>query len=223
MESVVGGARGQDWRSSTGSWKNGKAMSYPKPKVITRTEWGCPDGQITTHGELTETVFTHLIVHHTAMGQAGPGDDWSHALREIWELHVMKNGWADLGYHVLIDPCGAIYEGRSGGDQVKGAHFSGKNDGAWGVSVIGVFNSSLPTESALESLVQILAWRVRETGVDPLGRSYHAASGLYLDTISGHRDGPGVTECPGDALYGLLPQLRLRVDSLIQNRVPPTV
>ncbi|MGH9848173.1 MAG: hypothetical protein ACREEM_56545, partial [Blastocatellia bacterium] len=41
---------------------------YPKPPVTTRTEWGCPDGQVTTHGTLSYTTVTHLIVHHTATG-----------------------------------------------------------------------------------------------------------------------------------------------------------
>lgn len=192
-------------------------MPYPKPAVVTRTEWGCPDGQITTHGELTETIFTHLIVHHTAMGEPGPGEDWTEAVREIWKLHVFTNGWADVGYHFLIDPRGAIYEGRSGGDQVKGAHFSGKNDGAWGVSLIGTFDRELPTECALESLIRILAWKSGQIGIDPLGRSLHEASGLSLDSISGHRDGPGVTECPGEALYQWLPQIRRSVDGLFRK------
>jgi uncharacterized protein (TIGR03437 family) len=38
---------------------------------------------------------------------------------------------------------------------------------------------------------------------------------LELNHISGHRDGPGATECPGHALYPLLPALRTGVKDLL--------
>ena len=191
------------------------APKYPKPPVVTRTEWGCPDGQITTHGTLSYTTVTHLIVHHTATGNTPPTGDWPAVVRSIWNFHIFSNGWADIGYNYLIDPNGAIYEGRAGGDNVVGAHFSSVNGGTMGISMIGTFTDVTPTEKALNSLRRILAWKADQRGIDPAGKSRHAASGLDLNNISGHRDGPGATECPGDALYPLLPNLRTSVKALL--------
>jgi hypothetical protein len=189
---------------------------YPKPPVVTRTEWGCPDGQITIHGSLIYTTVTHLIVHHTAMGVEAPDSDWPALVRSIWNFHVLERGWADIGYNYLIDPNGVIYEGRSGGDNVIGAHFSGVNAGTMAVALLGDFTNAAPANDALNSLKEILAWKCDQRGLDPEGRSPHEASQLILNTISGHRDGPKATECPGEALYLLLPAIRAEVESLIR-------
>src|SRR5262245_5307157 len=193
------------------------STKYPKPPVVTRTEWGCPDGQITTHGSLSYTTVTHLIVHHTAMGNETPDSDWPAIVRDIWNFHVFERGWADIGYNYLIDPNGVIYEGRSGGDNVVGAHFSGVNAGTMGVAMLGDFTNEAPTIEALNSLKKILAWKCDQRGLDPTGKSPHGASQLNLNTISGHRDGPGATECPGESFYPLLPAIRAEVKSLLSS------
>ena len=188
---------------------------YPKPPIVTRTEWGCPDGQITTHGTLSYTTVTHLVVHHTFSPDKPTNGDWAALVRSVWQYHVFSNGWADIGYNYVIDQNGVIYEGRAGGDNVVGAHFSGVNSNTMGVVVIGDFTKSAPPPAALNSLKKLLAWKADQRGIDPAGQSRHAASGLTLNNVCGHRDGPGATECPGDAFYPLLPQIRLEVKTLL--------
>jgi N-acetylmuramoyl-L-alanine amidase len=188
---------------------------YPEPPVVTRTEWECPDGPISTHGNLIYATVTHLIVHHTAMGVEATDSDWPALVRSIWKFHVIERGWADIGYNYLIDPNGVIYEGRSGGANVIGAHFSGVNAGTMAVALLGDFSNAAPTSEALNSLKEILAWKCYQCGLDPEGRSLHDASKLILNTISGHRDGPKPTECPGEALYMLLPAIRAEVKNLL--------
>jgi len=190
---------------------------YPKPPVVTRTEWGCPDGQITTHGSLSYTTVTHLIVHHTFSPSTAVNGDWAATVRSIWHFHVFSNGWADIGYNYVIDQNGVIYEGRAGGDNVLGAHFSGVNGGTMGVVIIGDFTSMTPPPAALGSLKKILAWKADQRGIDPTGQSLHVSSGLTLKNISGHRDGPGATECPGDAFYPMLPGIRADVNALLSS------
>ncbi len=189
---------------------------YPKPPVVTRTVWGCPDGQFTTHGELLYTSVTHVIVHHTV--NDNNSTDWAAVVRSIWNFHVFDRGYADIGYNYLVDPKGVIYEGRAGGEGVQGAHFCGVNAGTLGVAMIGEFTTIRPTSVALSSLCRLLAWRCDQDGIDPIGASLHDRSGLTLKHISGHRDGPSLTECPGGALYALLPRIRTRVASLLRNR-----
>ncbi|MBO0860074.1 MAG: N-acetylmuramoyl-L-alanine amidase [Chloracidobacterium sp.] len=194
-----------------------KQKKYPKPPIVTRNEWECPDGEITNHGWLKHTTVTHLIVHHTAMGVEAPGSDWSEIVRIIWKFHVFERGWADIGYNYLIAPDGEIYEGRAGGDNVIGAHFSGVNDGTMAVALLGDFSNEAPRAEALNSLLEILAWKCDQRDLDPEGRSLHNASQSILNTISGHRDGPKATECPGEALYLMLPLIRAEVKNLLSR------
>jgi hypothetical protein len=196
--------------------KGDQSKSISKPPIVTRTDWGCPDGQITNHGTLSYTAVTHLIVHHTVNDNDAP--DWRAVVLSIWNFHVFDRGFADIGYNYLIDPNGVIYEGRSGGDDVQGAHFSGVNAGTMGIGMLGTFTDVEPTREALLALEGLLAWKCDQRCLDPIGSSVHAASQLDLSTISGHRDGPGTTECPGENLYGLMPEIRSDVNRMLNHK-----
>ena len=193
---------------------------FAKPPLISRTDWGCPDGELTTHGDLSYTTVTHLIVHHT--GDSFPSKDYPAWVRAIWAYHVFSNGWADIGYNYLVDPDGNVYEGRAGGDNVLGAHFSCQNSGTMGVAVLGTFTNVAPTEKAQASLKNILAWKADSDNIDPVGVTFHRGAQIYMNNISGHRDGDSsktvcttFTECPGDMQYAMLPQIRQDVAALI--------
>lgn len=195
--------------------KIGSANSYPRPPVVTRTEWGCPQGQGSL-GNPSLTSPTHLIVHHSA--GTNSSSDWPAIVRAIYTLHTQSNGWSDVGYNWLIDPNGVIYQGRAWwqntNDNVLGAHFCGKNGNTMGVCVMGTYTSVSPTEAAKASLAEILAYKANERNINPLGSSFHASSGLTLNNISGHRNGCA-TECPGTNLYNQLPDIRNRVYDLL--------
>ena len=198
----------------------------PQPDYQDREDW-CPDGSCPPDPTPDYTNATHLIVHHSA----GPNTatDWAAVVRSFWDYHTINNGWDDIGYNWLIDPDGVIYEGR--GDGVLGAHFCCKNGGTMGVCVIGDFTNITPTEEALNALRDLLAWKACDADIDPLGKAFHPSSGLVLDNISGHRDGydPNAssscricgTECPGDAFYPLLGQVRSSVADHIANSCAP--
>ncbi|MFC1508469.1 N-acetylmuramoyl-L-alanine amidase [Candidatus Omnitrophota bacterium] len=176
-----------------------------KPPVVSRTDWDCPDGQQSRWSPAYKKV-THLVVHHTA--GLNSSADFAAVVRSIWSGHTITRGWGDIGYNYLIDPNGVIYEGRAGGEDAIGAHFSGHNSGSMGVSIMGTYITVEPKQSALTSLDDILSWKCGYSGIDPLGISLHASSGLTLNNICGHRDGRGSTECPGQSLYNLLPTIR---------------
>ena len=186
-----------------------------RPSVVSRTEWGCPDGQSSSSWAPQYTNVSHLIVHHTAT--AGASSDWPAQVRSIWTVHTYTREWGDIGYNYLIDPLGVIYEGRSGGDDVIGAHFSCANSNTMGVALLGEFGAAAPALEAQDSLVRLLAWKARQRGIDPLGASEHPPTQLVLDNISGHRDGNDspttctTTSCPGDQLQSLLPEIRTAV------------
>ncbi|HEX4951556.1 MAG TPA: N-acetylmuramoyl-L-alanine amidase [Blastocatellia bacterium] len=192
---------------------------YPKPVIMTRTGWGCPDGQGNPRGTPSYTTVTHLIVHHTA--NSNTSSDWAAVVRSIWNFHIFTNGWSDIGYNYLIDPNGVIYEGRSGGDNVVGAHFSCQNGATMGVALLGTFTSIQPTNAARDSMKELLSWKADQREIDPTGSSVHSGMQQALANISGHRDGNGlarsctVTECPGELFYPTLASLRSEVKSLV--------
>ena len=189
--------------------------SYPRPPVVTRTEWGCPQGQGSL-GNPSLTSPSHLIVHHSA--GTSSSNDWPAVVRAIYTLHTQSNGWSDIGYNWLIDANGVVYQGRAWwqntNDNVLGAHFCGKNSNTMGVCVMGTYTSVSPTEAAKASLAEILAYKADERNINPLGNSYHTASGFTLNNISGHRDGCA-TACPGTNLYNQLPTIRNAVNELL--------
>ena len=191
-----------------------KGRATGEPGIVSRAGWGCGPECMPKEQPVYSKV-THLVVHHSAGGNEAR--DWAAVMRSIWVLHVAGNGWNDIGYNFLIDPNGVIYEGRAGGDGVIGAHFSGVNTGTMGVCMVGTFSSQSPTGVAVDSLKKLLGWQAEKWKLDASGQTLHAASGLTLNAISGHRDAglspraSGRTECPGNVLYTYLPGLRADV------------
>jgi hypothetical protein len=194
-----------------------------KPAVVSRTAWGSPDGQSSRVRPVYYPV-NHMTVHHTADANSLSGSQqrWSDRVRAIWSFHTYTRGWGDIGYNYLIDPNGVIYEGRAGGDDAVAFHDTA-NYGSMGVSMIGTYATVGITGPASNSLVNILAWKAAQKGIDPLGRSfYYGCSisqycrpynpGSVVENIAGHRQvTPGRTTCPGDNLLATLPTIRNRV------------
>lgn len=188
------------------------ACGCQQPGFATRSDWNCPDGQSPSCASPEFTTATHMIVHHSA----GPNSstNWAATVLSIWNFHVNTNGWCDIGYNWVIDPDGIVYEGRGGGNNVKGAHFCAANSGTVGICLLGNFESDSPTTAALASLRKLLAWKSCDSNLDPLGVSFHIGTGKTLEVISGHRDGCS-TQCPGDTFYPLFPAFRTEVDTAL--------
>jgi hypothetical protein len=176
----------------------------PIPAIISRAGWNArplnleapeefgvfdsrsnPAGVLIYPDDLT-TVLNTIVVHHSAIPNASPA--------EIQELHMDRRGFADVAYHFLIDSEGIIYEGRE--INVRGAHVQGFNTGSVGIVLLGNFNDEQPSEVQLASLRGL---------VDYLRYAFE------IRYLAGHKDypdqSPDGTECPGDNLYPLLPDL----------------
>ncbi|HEV7669860.1 MAG TPA: N-acetylmuramoyl-L-alanine amidase, partial [Thermoanaerobaculia bacterium] len=198
----------------------------PQPVRLSRTNWGCPDGQNSPLWAPVQTSVTHLIIHHT--DTTNTSSDWPAQVRSIWSYHTYGRGWGDIGYNYLIDPTGVIYEGRAGGDDVIGAHFLCQNQHTQGIALLGTYTSSSPTAQALQGLKTLLAWLASRGGVDPLGSSFHSGTDIIINNISGHRDGNpspnacSTTTCPGENLYGSLPDIRADVADLLSGATGQT-
>ncbi len=190
-------------------------------QLLTRANWHCPATNFKSKPQAAQVK--HLIVHHTAT--ANDATDWPAVVRTIWNFHAVTNGWRDVGYHYLIDPNGVVYEGRAGSDKAAGIHFSCANTGTLGLAMLGNYLATAPTEAALQSLEKLLATKCQQFGLDPLGASFHASTGLKLPHIAGHRDANASksghvcagTHCPGETLYSLLPTIRAKVKKIVQE------
>ena len=199
------------------------ACPCPLPNYVTRTQWGCPQGQGLAAGVGTSTTVTHLIVHHS--DGANTSADWGATVLSIWNYHVGTNGWSDIGYNWLIAPNGVLYEGRGSNNllqNVTGAHFCGFNANTMGTCMLGNYTSNTVTDPARTTLIKTLAWKACNAGIPVIGTALHASSGLTLNRISGHRDGCA-TDCPGTQFYNTFGQLRQQTDSAITscNAVAP--
>jgi flagellar hook assembly protein FlgD len=193
------------------------------PSLVLRTAWQADESIVRARPSYAETLrMAH--VHHTEGTNTYTRLEAPAVVRGIQTYHVKGNGWNDIGYNVLVDRFGTVYEGRGGGidRNVVGAHARGFNTGSFGIAVMGDFRSVAPPAAALDALVQTLAWRLDLAHVDPLGSLNGISSGnerfgpgipVFLRAISGHRD-TGLTTCPGERLYALIPTLAKRVAAL---------
>lgn len=196
--------------------KHSTTTPCPLPSYCDRFCWGgnnCP-----VDSTPTPTIPTHLVVHHSA--GFNTSTNFKDVVSYYWDFHVNTNGWDDIGYNWLVDPNGIIYEGRGSG--VQGSHFSCMNSYTLGICMIGNFVAQAPTDTAVASLINILAYEAGSYNIDPDGMSTHTTSQLYLHNVCSHRDGnsstapvgcPKGTTCPGDSLYDMLPVIRQRLAS----------
>ena len=190
-----------------------RSINCDLPEVCKRSCW-CATCPIDQSPQFTEP--THLIVHHSAGNNQS--NNFKTVVRYIWDLHVNTNGWDDIGYNWLVDPNGILYEGRP--DNYQGAHFSCINENTVGICVIGDYSRVQPSEAALGTLVNLLAFEATEHAIDINGQSYHDRGGFYLENVAGHRDSKGspyacsTTVCPGDSFYPLLVDIRHQISGL---------
>lgn len=198
---------------------DGSSCECSKPAFIPRSSWGIANG-LNGNIYIPPAVYTnvsHLIVHHSA--GTNSSNNWPGVVDAVFDYHVNTNGWSDIGYNWLIDPNGVLYEGRGGGDNVRGSHMCGYNNNTMGVCLLGNFVNVAPSTVALETLTHLLAWKCCKEDISPGGNGPITSYAGYMQHISGHRDGcaPNYTECPGGLLYTQLGNLRLSTETFIQN------
>src|SRR5665811_1311230 len=203
------------------------AASPAAPTIVTRQAWGADESL--RRSPPSYATVKMAFVHHTAGSNDYTQADAPAIVRGIYAYHTQALGWSDIGYNFLIDRFGTIYEGRYGGvtKGVVGAQVLGFNTGSTGISVIGTYISEAPPAAAVISLEDLLAWKLSLGGLDPLGSAkmtcgstekFKAGATVTLPVIAGHRDA-NYTECPGNALYAILPTVRAATSALSKSSV----
>lgn len=138
---------------------------------------------------------SRLTVHHDGIETLLWSDSVA-ASRDRLEMirrgHLQR-GFADIGYHYVIDRAGRVWEGRP--VSYQGAHAGGSNNlNNVGVLVIGNFDQQQPTTAQLRTLSTSLKLLMAHYRV-PVSRVYT------------HQE-LKPTACPGVNLQGRMVQLR---------------
>ena len=147
----------------------------------TRAAWGADESLRVPNPPAFFPVQT-LTVHHTVTANDDP--DPAATVRAIYAQHVLANGFDDIGYQLLIDAAGCVYEGRASGDDglpvygrapAPGRAVPGRERRPRGrvqrrqpgVALLGEFTGGPPTPAARRSLTGVLALLAAVSGVDP--------------------------------------------------------
>lgn len=212
---------------STASTISTYQPGYKAPAVISRKSWGANESY--AGSTYTRNSTKGVFLHHTAGTNNYTRAQSAQQVRGMYVYHTRTLGWSDLGYNVVVDKYGQIFEGRKGGleKNVTGAHSLGFNRESFGVSVMGDYSSRSLPSAAIESVSKIVAWKLAGTFNrnataktsfynTTSGTRYAVNSTARLNIISGHRD-VNYTDCPGSAYYRQLPAIRSRVQTLINS------
>lgn len=155
-------------------------------------------------------TVSFVVVHHSAGGSGNV---------DLFRKEHMAKNWADVGYHFVITngrggPDGEIQKGRDANYQ--GAHCPALNSKSLGICLVGNFQPGArlpngriipldaPTDLQIQSLIRILAAICKLEKLDP------------QTAIVGHREYTS-TDCPGDDLFKLLPEIRKSVQALLDQ------
>ncbi|WP_119731461.1 peptidoglycan recognition protein family protein [Thermomonospora amylolytica] len=174
-------------------------------RIHAREDWNArPPRQ---PAQLLDHAPDHIIIHHTATPNT---KDFSleqayRLSRIIQRFHMEEWGWDDIGEQLTISRGGHVMEGRNrtlsairAGRHVLGAQLRGHNHHTIGIENEGTYSDAPVPAQLWSSLVDTCAWLCDVYDLDP------------SQAIRAHRDF-GDTDCPGDALYDRLPELRSEV------------
>ena len=203
-----------------------------QPVLVPRAAWGADESCLPRSGPSYGEVRA-AFVHHTVSTNTYTPEEAPSVVLGICRYHRNSNGWNDIGYNLLVDRYGAIYEGRAGGiDQaVVGAQAQGFNAQTTGIANIGTHTDVPQSEAAIDAMARLIRWKLPIHGQPTAGtvtltsaggsaNRYPRGAEVEFERVSGHRDA-GKTACPGDALYAQLPDLRARVGG-VQPRASRT-
>ncbi|MFT5051932.1 MAG: hypothetical protein ACI8QZ_003362 [Chlamydiales bacterium] len=189
----VGANSGQRTRASVGGQHTSALLRMPGAgrsdsfagTLVTRAQWGASSAHPSNMNN-GGSSWRRITVHHSAMSNplplSGSLADSSGAVRRIQKAHMQSSGYGDIGYHLLIDPSGRVFQGRE--LRWQGAHAGGSNNVAnIGICLIGNFDDHRPTSAALASLGQVVG-------------SLRAEHRISASNVVAHSDLKS-TRCPG--------------------------
>jgi hypothetical protein len=194
------------------------------PAIVRRAGWGANERKMRWDPEYVAYLKAGTV-HHTATTNSYRADQVPGILRAIYHFHAVSRGWGDIGYNVLVDRFGRLWEGRAGGlsRPVVGAHSGGYNSYTTGVSFIGDHRGRAVPARSRRAAARFLAWKFSlSPGFDPRGRTrltgggstskYPPGTTITVYRVHGHRR-TNATTCPGARGVAALGPLRRGVNT----------
>nr|WP_236034518.1 RICIN domain-containing protein [Bifidobacterium saguinibicoloris] len=199
--------------------------------IHTREEWWVNGNPAMTWKPDRSGHWKGAIVHHTVDRNNYTQAEVPAMINGIYLYHNVHNGWGDIGYQLIVDRFGGIWEGRDEGvanqivpaSQVVGAQSVGFNYDTFGVSMLGSYHLSVaPTDAQVNSVAAAIAWEFDALGItDPYGTFQYKGTQAR---ITGHGDqshwaGGSLnrTQCPGQQVWNRMGEIRDKVSGYLQN------
>jgi hypothetical protein len=166
--------------------------------VLSRSQWTNSQPIIAQTNPMVR--IESITVHHDGMSPVSirTQSDAADRIEMIRTSHVDHRGWADIGYHLVVDPQGRVWQARP--INLQGAHVKDYNPRNLGVLVLGNFEIQHPTPAAKQTLDRLLAHQSKTHRV-PINR------------IRTHREWAS-TACPGRNLQAHMNSARASSGSL---------
>ncbi|WNJ17985.1 T9SS type A sorting domain-containing protein [Pontibacter sp. G13] len=182
----------------------------PLPVFATRQQWGNPNGNGFTCSPLPLTSVSHILVYQSGIPGDSATTNWAAQALALEHYHTQSLGMCDIGFNWMIDPAGIIYEGRGGGDDVRGEHFCGQDAGTMSICMLGDFSQNPPTLAAFTSLANLIAWKACDSDIVPTNTLFHLGSLQTLPVVSAFDGSCNHSTMPGTALSNLIPAIKQR-------------
>jgi N-acetylmuramoyl-L-alanine amidase len=178
--------------------------------VFRREDWACDEGGSAYPWKPMFVPVKKMLVHHTAT--SNKYTDGVAEVRAIYAYHAITKQWGDIGYNVLVDRFGNVYEGRRGRDVkpsgssteiitsppgrevvsrgVVAGHCFNHNYGSSGIAVLGDFtkrkiNMANATDQAmLAALDDLMVYECGRNGLAPTDSSeFLRSDGAWHDAM----------------------------------------
>lgn len=212
----AGGSRSSSSALPSPRWGNGDAAPLPAPyippvaqaptaptppapiaglSITPRSAW-TRTGIARPNDIYPMNGIRRITVHHDGLPPASlrTSAEIASRIEMIRRSHVEARGWADIGYHYVVDPTGRVWEGRN--EARQGAHVKDQNENNLGILVLGNFERQSPTRAACASIDKIVAAKMSQHRVQ-------------LGAVRTHRE-MAPTECPGQSLQAYMNSTRNR-------------
>jgi hypothetical protein len=231
LELIDPGTSAADRNPDAGAPLAKASAALAMPKIYSRAAWGADERQMKWAPQTSPTIKA-ITLHHTVNSNTYAAADVPAMLRAIYRYHAVSNGWGDIGYNVIVDRFGRLWEGRAGGlsRAVQGAHAGGFNYQTAGISMLGDYSTLAVPKPVQEAVAKYAAWKLSLYGGNPTGTTkltggpstkYPKNTTVTLPVIFPHRM-TSATACPGAGGMNALPWIRTRAKALLRAQPAPT-
>lgn len=203
-------------------------------RIHTREEWWRAGNAPMTWTPNRSGEWQGATVHHTDGRNNYSRAEVPAIINGIYNFHASASnggrGWGDIGYNLLVDRFGGIWEGRDEGvpnqvvraSRVIGAHSRGFNSATFGVALLGTYDVTGPSNASINSLSAAIAWEFQGLHIRSAKDSFQYKG--RQDRITGHgaashhSDPANYTDCPGRQVWNRMGTIRNTVQLMLDGQ-----